>query len=160
MFFSANTPPDVLRKLGQILNMQVVSDPGTYLGVPALWGRFKTHGLAFIKGRILEKIQGWAQNTLSQAGNEVLIKSVVQAIPVYPMNIFKFPAAVCKELDSMIAAFWWGEVGEHRKTHWVSMHTLGLSEWECSMGFRNFSDFNDALLAKQCWQLIHNPDSL
>ena len=28
------------------------------------------------------------------------------------------------------------------------------------MGFSNFTAFNDALLAKQCWLLIHNPTSL
>lgn len=76
VFFSANTPPAVSRELKHILNMQIVFDPGTYLGVPAMWDRSKRQGLAFIKGRVLQKIQGWTQSTLSHAGNEVLIKVV------------------------------------------------------------------------------------
>ncbi|RXH80917.1 hypothetical protein DVH24_004831 [Malus domestica] len=28
------------------------------------------------------------------------------------------------------------------------------------MGFRNFQEFNMALIAKQCWPFIHEPNSL
>ena len=37
---------------------------------------------------------------------------------------------------------------------------MGRPKREGGMGFRNFKDFNIALLAKQCWWLIHEPDSL
>ena len=90
VFFGANTPVEVSEFLGNILGMTVVDNPGTYLGVPALWGRSKRRGLAYVKGRIAEKLQGWKQSSLSKAGKEVLIKAVVQAIPAYPMSIFKF----------------------------------------------------------------------
>ncbi|CAN6682317.1 unnamed protein product [Malus baccata var. baccata] len=90
--FRANTPVRVYEELGSILGMPVVDNSDTYLGILALWGRSKKHGLAYVKRRILEKLQGWKNSTLSKAGKEVLIKAVVQAIPAYPMNIFKFSA--------------------------------------------------------------------
>lgn len=82
----------------QQVNLQKssVDDPRTYLGVPAMWGRSKSKGLAYVKDRILAKIQGWKHVLLLQTGWEVLIKVVVQAIPTYPMNLFKFPASICK----------------------------------------------------------------
>ncbi|KAM2146296.1 hypothetical protein ACFX1Q_003174 [Malus domestica] len=46
--------------------MTVVEDPGTYLGVPTMWGRLKRDALAFIKERVLAKILGWKQQFLSQ----------------------------------------------------------------------------------------------
>ncbi|KAB2595159.1 hypothetical protein D8674_030609 [Pyrus ussuriensis x Pyrus communis] len=105
VFFGANIPNAIAAHLGNTLGMAVVSNPGTYLGVPAIWGRTKKHGLAYVKGRIMEKMQGWKQSTLSQVRKEVLIKAVVQAIPAYPMSIFKFPTVVCHELDDLVSGF-------------------------------------------------------
>lgn len=118
VFFGANVPTTLLEELGRILWIPIVDNPGTYLGVSAMWGRSKRKGLAYVKEKILGKIQGWKHATLSQTGREVLIKVVVQAISAYPTNLFKFPATRC------------------------------------------FMEFNDALLAKQCWRLIHEPSSL
>ena len=45
---------------------------------------------------------------LSQAGKEILIKAVAQAILAYTMSVFKLPDNLCDEMTSMIWAFWWG----------------------------------------------------
>lgn len=140
--------------------MTAVEDPGIYLGMLAIWGRSKKRGLSYVKGKLLGKIQGWKQSTFSQAGREFLIKAVAQAIPTYLMNIFKFPANVCNDLDSLTFKFWWGHKGKERHIHWISRDTLGLPKAVGGLGLRSFMDFNEALLAKQCWRLIQNPNSL
>ncbi|KAB2626048.1 hypothetical protein D8674_017708 [Pyrus ussuriensis x Pyrus communis] len=92
VYFGANVPKVNADQMGNALGMTVVINPGTYLGVPAIWGRSKKRGLACER-----------------------------------------KTAVCKELDALVAGFWWGcKEGAH-KIHWVS---------------------------KECWRLITEPDSL
>lgn len=52
------------------------------------------------------KIQGWKQSTLSQAGKEIMIKIVAQAIPTYHMNILKFPMVVCNDIWLLVETSW------------------------------------------------------
>lgn len=114
------------KKLTDILGMQQVNDPGLYLEIPSNWGRSKRHALAYVKSRVLGKLQGWKQNLLSPAGKGVLIIAVAQAIPTYSMNIFKFLVSICKDLDSMLAQFCWRQKEDERKIHWVGWDKLGL----------------------------------
>ncbi|KAB2632571.1 ribonuclease H protein [Pyrus ussuriensis x Pyrus communis] len=160
VFFGGNVPKVLSRELTDILGIVKVGDPESYLGVLAIWGKSKKCGLAFVKERLLGKIQGWKQSLLSQAGREVLIKAVAQAILAYPMNLFKFPTMLCNEYDAMISQFWWGQLGGKHRIHWVSKERLCRSRAEGGLSFRNFETFNDALLAKQCWQLITERNSL
>ncbi|CAL9011969.1 unnamed protein product, partial [Prunus brigantina] len=76
------------------------------------------------------------------------------------MNIFKFPTALCKEIDSILAGFWWGQNGDNRKLYWINWDTHGQPKQEGGMGFRNLHEFNLALLAKQGWRILMEPQSL
>ncbi|CAN6585206.1 unnamed protein product [Malus baccata var. baccata] len=150
VFFGGNVPEPLSIHLATIIGMEKVGDPRVYLGVPAIWGRSKRSGLAYVKGRLLGKFQGWKHSTLSQAGREVLIKAVAQAVLAYPMNLFKFPKIFCNDLDALISKFWWGQKEGENRIHWVSKEQMGKSKEEGGLGLRCFTEFNDALLAKQC----------
>ncbi|CAL9002922.1 unnamed protein product, partial [Prunus brigantina] len=84
--FSSNSPPEVKTSICELLGMRAVENPGAYLGLPTVWGRSKKGALQYVKDRIGGKMHGWKNLLLSQAGKEVLIKAVTQAIPAYPMS--------------------------------------------------------------------------
>ena len=90
----------------------------------------------------------------------MLLKAVIQAIPTYTMGCFKLPVSLCNEIESLIKKFWWRQWGDRRKIHWVKWEDMTKSKTIGGMGFHDFAMFNDSLLAKQAWRLLHNKTSL
>ena len=105
LFFSKSTPPSMLNLIKKFLGVQEIKQHKKYLGLPSLVGKHKKASLLFIKERVLAKLQGWKEQLLSQAGHEILLKAVIQAIPTFAMGCFKIPITLCEEIESLIRKF-------------------------------------------------------
>ncbi|KAL9678033.1 hypothetical protein QQ045_015871 [Rhodiola kirilowii] len=60
----------------------------------------------------------------------------------------------------MINNFWWCHSGKTKGVHWIKGEVLRQPKEEQGLGFYNFKILNLAFLAKQCWRLIQDPESL
>lgn len=158
VYLSGNACVDARSMVHACLEICPSDNAGIYLGMPAVWERSKHNTLIFLKEKIIKKLQSWRGKFLSQARREIMIKSVVSAIPSYVMNCFKLPNKTCKELDGLVARFWWGQHDHGGKMHWTAWSNLTKSKKCGGMGFRDFSCFNTSLLAKQAWRIIQCPD--
>lgn len=76
------------------------------------------------------------------------------------MSCSLLPKNLCDELISVIRQFWWGQIGNEKKTAWLSWILMCVPKDRRGLGFRDLRSFNLALLAIQGWQLLTNPNSL
>jgi hypothetical protein len=140
LFFSKSTSLIDQEAITQFLQVPVLRSYEKYLGLPSFLGRSKCQSFAYIKERVWSKLQGWKERLLSQAGREVLLKAVVQAVPTYAMSCFRLPDRLCHELEGLMRRFWWGHGADKRKICCVSWKKLCQpkigGEW-ASMSSRN-----------------------
>jgi hypothetical protein len=149
IFFSKNTSMVDREKIVEIAGIPATQRYDSYLGLPALVGRSRVAAFRSIKERIWKKLQDWKVKFLSQAGKEVLLKAVIQAIPTYSMSVFMLPRSLCLEINSLMSKFWWGHQDKTR-VHWMSWKRLGESKANGGLGFRDWR-----FSTKLFWQNKH-----
>ncbi|KAL5554075.1 hypothetical protein UlMin_041476 [Ulmus minor] len=158
--FGPNLSESDATHMAALLGVPRVRCHEKYLGLPCFSGRNKQGLFSSIRDRVWNKLSGWKSKLLSTGGKETLIKSVIQAIPAYAMNLFKLPSSLIKELHRLCGQFWWGGESGKRKMHWCSWEKLCSHKVDGGMGFRDLRMFNKAILAKQAWRIHTQPTSL
>ncbi|XP_058755068.1 uncharacterized protein LOC131628221 [Vicia villosa] len=119
------------------------------LSLPAQEDLSKVMGVRHVLGR-----------SLSKAGKEVMIKSVLQAILSYVMSIYILPEAVISDIEKRLNAFWWCGGSNRNGIRWMAWDKLACSKREGGLGFRDFRAFNMAMVAKQGWFIMNNSQAL
>jgi len=148
LFFNKAVSEDTKSRITSFLGVPKVKEYEKYLGLLAVVGRNKKASLIYINERVWSKLQGWKEKLLSQAGREILLKAVVQAIPTFTVSCFKLLVGLCNEIESLIRKFFWGQKGEQRKIHWKKWETLCKPKTKGGLGFKDLVKFNESAPCK------------
>jgi len=139
---------EVKAEICESLNIVTESLTDKYLGLPAMVGADRSDCFTHLIGRVVARIAGWKEKSLSLGGKETLIKSISQAVPVYAMMVFRILTKLCKGITSVISQYWWGDETHRKRIHWQEWWKMCVPKYKGGMGFRDLQCFNLAMLAK------------
>ncbi|KAG8378978.1 hypothetical protein BUALT_Bualt07G0040600 [Buddleja alternifolia] len=144
----------------QILGMIECIHKQKHLGLPFCKPPSKSVYFQETIDKIGRKLSGWKLNSLSQASRSVLLKSVIQAIPIYPMSTFCLPVSTCNSIDKLMRCFWWGKDPSKKSLFLKKWEDICLPKSEGGLGFRQMRDINRALIAKLGWNILNNDNKV
>lgn len=141
----------------------LISESGTvhrYLGAP--WGCKLSDGQLhnYCLDQISERLRTWSTKILTFTGRVLLIKHVLQAIPIYHMMFIKTPMATKKKLEQIFKDFLWGFKKEGgRKAPLVAWTKLIRQKTNGGLGFKSVTTHSATLLSRWVLSTLDDPES-
>ncbi|GKE37605.1 RNA-directed DNA polymerase, eukaryota, reverse transcriptase zinc-binding domain protein, partial [Tanacetum coccineum] len=109
---------------------------------------------------MVSRLSKWKVKTLSIGGRLTLLKSVLGAIPIYHMSIFKAPMKVLQNMEAIRARFFNRADLNTRKACWVSWKRVLNSKDRGGLGVSSMFAINRALLFIWVWRFITHKNSI
>ena len=103
------------QELRDILRIQNFGGMGSYLGLPENLGGSKIQVFSFVQHRLHNRVNGWTFKFFTKGGKEVIIKSVVTALPNHVMSCYCLPKATAKKTDKRDSTILVEFRGKHKR---------------------------------------------
>ena len=102
----------------------------------------------------------WKTKFLSKARRLVLVKSVLNNLPLYCLSLFRIPKVVAQKIISMQTRFFWYARARQRGIPLVSWEVIQKPKELGGLGVGDLIIKNAALLFKWWWRFNERGDSL
>ncbi|MCH80143.1 LINE-1 reverse transcriptase like [Trifolium medium] len=107
-----------------------------------------------------KRLASWKNKYVSLGGRVVLLNSVLAAIPIFYLSLFKIPVGVWKKIIRLQRRFLWGGAAGASKIPWVGWLDVCRTKKEGGLGVKDLRIMNISLLAKWKWRLLSEGDSI
>eukprot|EP00253_Pinus_taeda_P023411 PITA_23411 len=158
--FIFNTVETVKRHLTRFLGFKQGDLPTKYLGNVLDYSSKRLKNWQGILEKLKNRVANWTFRTLNIAGRIVLVKYVLQVIPIYPLSIMAVPQGVCTKIREILRKFIWGGSSNQKKWALVSWKHMIKHKEEGGLGLRDPSKLNKILGAKLWWRWMRGGNDL
>ena len=95
-----------------------------------------------------------------QADRLTLYRTILQILPIYQMSTMKFTKHQIHTMESIIGYSTWGNRHEGRKIHVFAWDKITTPFKQGGLGIIKLNLLKKAMLTKQFWKIIDNPNRL
>eukprot|EP00253_Pinus_taeda_P015607 PITA_15607 len=156
IFFS-HTQPVVKLVVARILGFPIASLPSNYLGAPLTASAIKHSAWRRLLEKLEVRLNLWTYRSLNIASRVVLIKVLLQAMPLYLFSILAAPKWVLKRLRDLQRGFLGGNTSTNHKWAPIKWNTVCTTKEKGGIGLRDPNHSNAIMSAKIWWQWLSSP---
>jgi ribonuclease HI len=158
-FLNSNAQEPLKRDLSALFGIDFLEleEGFTYLGFYLKSSRYTIKDWAWLIDRFEGRILNWKHRFLSLGGRYILIKAVLESLPVYWMALAHIPATVLKSLRQLSFSFLWSGCKKNRCFHLSKWEELSKPKSMGGWGLKNLSLFHKALSTNTFWRLLTIP---
>jgi len=139
-------------RAANLLRCNLVQLPITYLGVPLGANMRKYSSWQPVLSKIQQRLANWKANCLSRPGKLVLIKAVINSLPIYYLSLFKMPKKVADMINKIQRRFLWSGSNGNRISALVKWEVVQRPKAQGGLGVGDILLKNAALLFKWWWR--------
>nr|GEZ32616.1 RNA-directed DNA polymerase, eukaryota [Tanacetum cinerariifolium] len=121
------------------IGCKILSTPFMYLGVTVGNRMSQLSAWWSTIDKVHARLSKWKAKTLSVGGRLTLIKSVLSAVPLYSMSIYKVPKGVLHRLEMIRNRFFIGADDAEKRITWIAWDKALASKKHGAKGFNFFS---------------------
>lgn len=157
VWFSANSTASNKEGFRQFMQVNEAGNEERYLGCPVVVDG--SNSFDYLIEKFEKRLNKWKANFLSHAGRLVLIKSVLDSMPIYAMGTIILPKKVTVKLTAIARNFFWGGNHDKRSLAYVAWGKITTPRGMGGLGLRSIEEMNKALVMKVIWKLASNEDA-
>lgn len=105
-------------------------------------------------GKIQRQMDNWMVRALNTPSRIILLKSVLQLMPIYQMTNQAIPKTICQKMMEILKKFLWQGTNKAKKWALLSWKWLSKTLTEGGLGLRDPYILNQVMGEKLWWRWI------